>query len=248
MDDCKPIATPMEVNAKLSMEDTSPPINVMKYRQLVGSLIYLCNTRPDLSYVVGVLSRFSNQPRNNHWKAGMRVLRYIKGTLDYGVTYKAGSSLTGHCDSDWAGDIDSRKSVSGYCFSLGSGIFSWISKKQPTVALSSTEAEYKAACFASCEAVWLRRILWHLGVQEEHATVLRCDNQSCMAIAKNPVFHARTKHIEIQYHYVRELIKDGIVELVYCPTAENGDDISTKALGKEQIQVHLRSLGIGPRK
>lgn len=248
MDDCKPIATPMEVNAKLSMEDTSPPVNVMKYRQLVGSLIYLCNTRPDLSYVVGVLSRFSNQPRNNHWKAGMRVLRYIKGTLDYGVTYKAGSSLTGHCDSDWAGDIDSRKSVSGYCFSLGSGIFSWISKKQPTVALSSTEAEYKAACFASCEAVWLRRILWHLGVQEEQATVLRCDNQSCMAIAKNPVFHARTKHIEIQYHYVRELIEDGIVELVYCPTAENGADIFTKALGKEQIQVHLRSLGIGPRK
>ena len=144
--------------------------------------------------------------------------------------------------------MDCRKSIFGYCFSLGLGVFSWISKKQPIVALSSTEAEYKAACFASCEAIWLRRILWHMGVQQEDATVLLCDNQSCMAIAKNPVFHARTKHIEIQYHYVRELIEDGVVELVYCPTQENGADIFTKALGKDLLQSHLHRLGIGPRR
>ena len=144
-----------------------------------------------------MLSRFSNKPHGSHWNAGMWMLRYLKGTLSFGITYGAGTSLIGHCDSSWAGDVDSKKSIFGYCFSLGSGVFSWISKKQPTVALSSTKAKYKATCFASCEVIWLRRILWHMGVQQEDATMLRCDNQSCMAIAKNPLFHARTKHIEI---------------------------------------------------
>ncbi|MCO5569283.1 hypothetical protein L7F22_022995 [Adiantum nelumboides] len=177
----------------------------------------------------------------------MYILRYIKGTLEYGITYGAGNTLTGFCDSDWAGDSDSRKSVSGYCFTLGCGTISWTSKKQPTVALSSTEAEYKAACFAACEAVWIRRLLAHLGAQEKEATIIKCDNQSCMAIAKNPVFHARTKHIEIQYHYVRELIEDKVVELEYCPTQENWADIFTKALPSNLHYPHLQQLGVGPR-
>ena len=244
MSECKEIGTPMEVDAKLSVEDTSPLADIGSYRKLVGSLIYLCNTRPDIAFSVGVLSRFSNKPHGSHWNAGMQILRYLKGTLSFSITYGAGTSLIGHCDSNWAGDVDSRKSVSGYCFSLGSGVFSWISKKQPTVALSSTEAEYKAACFASCEAIWLRRILWHMGVQQEDAIVLWCDNQSYMAIAKNPVFHARTKHIEIHYHYVHKLIENGVVELVYCPTLKNGADIFTKALGKDLHQAHLQRLSI----
>ncbi|MCO5588602.1 hypothetical protein L7F22_042559 [Adiantum nelumboides] len=132
------------------------------------------------------------------------------------------------------------------CVSKCDGIVSWISKKQPTVALSSTEAEYKAACFAACEAVWLRRILTDLGVQVA-TTTLQCDNQSCMAIAKNPVFHARTKHIEIQYHYVRELIEDEIIELEYCPTLENQADIFTKPLPSNLHYQNLHPLGIGPR-
>ncbi|MCO5611828.1 hypothetical protein L7F22_066087 [Adiantum nelumboides] len=187
------------------MEDSSPLVNIKKYRQLVGSLIFLCNTRLDICFAIGVISRFSNNPREAHWAAGMRILKYIKG------------------------------------------IVSWISKKQPTVALSSTEAEYKAACFAACEAVWLRRILTDLGVQVAIATTLQCDNQSCMAIAKNPVFHARTKHIEIQYHYVRELIEDEIIELEYCPTLENQADIFTKPLPSNLHYQHLHQLGIGPR-
>ena len=247
MADCKPVSTPMEVNVKLSAEDASSLVDIKKYRKLVGSLIFLTNTRLDISFSVGVLSTFSNKPRESHWKEGMRVLRYIRGTLEYDITYNEGDTLIGYCDSNWAGDCDSRKSVYGYCFSLGSGPFSWSSKKQPTVALSSTEAEYKAACFAACEAVWLRRILAVMGVPIRMATTLRCDNQSCMAIAKNPVFHARTKHIEIQYHYVRELIEDEIVELEYCPTQENCADIFTKALGKEQLTRHLHRLGVGPK-
>ena len=133
----------------------------------------------------------------------MCVLKYVKGTLEYGITYRARKTLAGYCDSYWAGDCDSRKSVSGYCFSLGSRVFSWISKKQPTVTLSSIKAEYKATCIAACEAVWLRRILQDIGVPIKDATVLKCDNQSCMAITKNHVFHAHIKHIEIRYHYYK---------------------------------------------
>jgi hypothetical protein len=247
MMDSKSKSTPMESNCKLSQEDPSPMVDIRKYRQLVGSLIFLCNTRPDICFAVGVVSRFSNKSKETHWKAALRVLKYIVGTLNYGIFYKPTTEeLSGYCDSDWAGDGDSRKSVSGYCFSIGSGAVSWTSKKQPTVALSSTEAEYKAACIAACEVVWLRRILMDVAVPIRTPTVLRCDNQSCMAIAKNPVFHARTKHIEIQYHYVRELINDETVELEYCPTSENSADIFTKALGAEQLQHHLRRLGVGP--
>ena len=196
MTECKTFGMPMEVELKLSTEDASPLVDERLYRKLVGSLIFLCNTRPDINYSVGVLSRFSNKPRENHWNVGMRILRYLKGTQGYGINYNTGKTLIGFCDSNWAGDVDSRRSVTGYCFTLGSGCISWISKKQPTVALSSTEAEYKAAFFASCEARWLRYILGDIGMRQERPTVLNCDNQSCIAIAKNPAFHARTKHID----------------------------------------------------
>ena len=119
MSECKDIGRPMEVNAKLLVEDTSPLADIGSYQKLIGSLIYLCNTRPDIAFSLGVLSRFSNKPHGSHWNAGMQILRYLKGTLSFGITYGVGTSLTGHYDSDWAGDVDSRKSVFGYCFSLG---------------------------------------------------------------------------------------------------------------------------------
>ena len=128
----------------------------------------------------------------SHWTAGLRVLRYLKDTCTYGITYTSGGQLRGFCDSDWAGDSDSRRSTTGYCFMLASSVISWLSKKQLTMALSSTEAEYRAACIAACEALWLRRILGNMDMTQKDATTLLCDNQSCIAIAKNPVFHART--------------------------------------------------------
>ena len=161
--------------------------------QLIGSLIFLCNTRPDICFAVSVVSRFSNKPKETHWKAALRILKYIVGTLDYGVFYKPTvDELSGYSDSNWAGDTDSRKSVSGYCFSIGSGAVSWRNKQQPIMALSSTEAEYKAACIVACEAVWLRRILMDVATQMRMTTILRFDNQSSMAIAKNLVLHAHT--------------------------------------------------------
>ena len=124
MSECKAVVSPMEINLKNSIEDPSPPVEINKYRRLIGSLIFLCNTRPDISFAVGVLSRFSSKPRETHWRAGLRILKYLKGTLEYGITFQYGETMSGYCDSDWAGDIDSRKSVTGHCFLLGSSIFS----------------------------------------------------------------------------------------------------------------------------
>ena len=121
MNECKSVGMSMEVELKLSTKDTCPLADEKLYRKLVGSLIFMCNTRPDISFAVGVVSRFSNKPRENHWNAGMRILWYLKGTQGYGIKYSMGKTLTGYCDSDWARDVDSRRSVTRYCFSLGSG-------------------------------------------------------------------------------------------------------------------------------
>ncbi|XP_068657940.1 uncharacterized mitochondrial protein AtMg00810-like [Aristolochia californica] len=247
MTESNPVVTPMEVNTKLSINDSSEKVDNKLYRKLVGSLIFLCNTRPDISYGVGVLSRFSNNPRKMHWQAGIRILKYLKGTLTFGVSYTRGDILSGYCDSNWAGDIHTRKSVTGYGFLFGSGIISWVSKKQKTVALSSTKAEYKAACVAACEAVWLRRILTDIGIPLTESTTLNCDSQSYIAMAKNPVFHARTKHIEIQCHYVREQIEEETIYMGYYPIEDNHANIFTKALGSAQMNKHLRGLGVCPR-
>ena len=185
-----------------------------------------------------------------HWQAALRILRYLKTFPSLGLVYLADRDssseihLIGWTDSDWAGDIDSRRSTTGYCFTLGSGAISWSSKKQPTVALSSTEAEYRAACSGTCEAVWLRRLLEDFGFPQGQKTTLRCDNQSCLAIARNPVFHARTKHIEVQYHFVREKLLDGTILLEYCKTEDNLADLFTKALPQVVVLGHSRSLGL----
>lgn len=187
----------------------TPTIDSKQYRRLVGSLIFLCNTRPDISFTVGILNKFANKPQETHRHVGMRILKYIKGRIIFGITF----GIHGYCDSDWTRDIDSRKSVSGYCFLFGKGAISWLSVKQSAVSLLSTNAESKSAYVAACEAVWLRRVLTDIGMTMKSATLRRCDTQSCIALMMNPVFRARTKHVEIQYRYIRELVEDGIVVL-----------------------------------
>ncbi|XP_068667719.1 uncharacterized mitochondrial protein AtMg00810-like [Aristolochia californica] len=228
MTESNPVVTPMEVNTKLSINDLSGQVDNKLYIKLVGRLIFLCNTRPD------IIKFYKNLFK------GMWILKYLKGTLTFGVSYTSRDILYGYCDLDWAGDIDMRKSVTCYEFMFGSGIISWASKKQKTVALSSTEAEYKATCVAAYEVVWLRRIL-------NYSATLNCDSQSCIAMAKNPIFHARIKHIEIQYHYVRDLIEEETLYMEYNLIEDNHADIFTKALGSAQMNKHLRGLGVGPR-
>eukprot|EP00253_Pinus_taeda_P025555 PITA_25555 len=169
MIECKATSTPLEQNVKLCSDDGTKEVNGTMYRQLVGSLNYLTTSRPNIAYSVSILSQFMAKPCESHWKAAKKVLRYLKGTLNFGIMYtdEFDVELAGYSDSDWAGNPDDRKSTTGYMFNIGSGPISWSSKKQPTVSLSSTEAEYKALCSATCEAIWLRRILEDVGETQQ---------------------------------------------------------------------------------
>ena len=162
------------------------------------------------------------EPHELHWNAAKRILRYVQGTITYGIHYAANCSLNliGFTDSDWAGDTIDRKSTSGYVLSLGSGPICWSSKKQATIALSSAEAEYRGAVNATIQAIWLQHFPSELGISVHHPTVIWCDNQSTLKFCRDPVQRQRTKHIEIHMHFIRELIHDGIIDLQYCPSFE----------------------------
>ena len=169
----------------------------------------------------------------------------MKGTLDRGILYRHKPiQLQGYTDADWAGDASDRRSTSGFVFSLGSGAISWSSKKQPTVALSSTEAEYRGAVVAACEAVWLKRLLKDLGKSIDAPIPVFCDNLSSIQLAKNPVFHARTKHIEVHYHYIRERIAAGDIDLLHVGTHDQVADIFTKAMGLDKLRTFSVALGL----
>ena len=246
MGECKPLATPMAINEKLSKYDGKPKVDGAMYRSLVGSLIYLTHTRPDIVNAVSIVSRFMSEPSKDHLTAAKRILRYIKGTKSYGIMYETEKDfkLTGYTDSDWAGSVDDRKSTSGYVFQLGNKVVSWSSKKQATVALSSAEAEYIAATSAAREAVWLRRILIDLQHKQETPTTMFCDNMSTIAMTKNPVFHSRSKHIEIRHHYIRELVDKKEIELQFCKTGEQLADIFTKPISTDRFIEFRRRLRV----
>ena len=152
--------------------------------------------------------------------------------------------LTGYSDSDWVGNLDENKLTSGFAFNIGTGVVSWRSKKQPTVSLSSTKAEYKALCNATCEVVWLRRILEEIGGKQTEPTKVYCDNQSAVKLAHNPIYHARTKHIELQHHFIIENIEPKEIKLIYCNTSDNVTDIFTKPVGKIHFEILRQKLGV----
>jgi hypothetical protein len=245
MVDCKPAPTPFQSGVTLSASCSSPRINPSLYRQLIGSLLYLTHTRPDISFAVGLVSRFSQDPHESHWKAAKRILRYIQGTTNFGIQYSSGASqLVGFTDSDWAGSVDDRKSTSGFVYCLGSAPVTWSCKKQSAIALSSAEAEYRAAVLASQEVLWLRQLLTEFGIQQDHPTTLWCDNQSAIHISRNPVEHQRTKHIEIHMHFIRQLIQDGVLNLEYLPTEAQVADIFTKPLASPRFLQLRLMLGV----
>ncbi|XP_047149159.1 secreted RxLR effector protein 161-like, partial [Vigna umbellata] len=161
MNDCKPVTTPLVVNEKLQKDDGAQEADALRYRSLIGSLLYLTATRPDIMYATSLLSRFMQYPSHIYYGVGKRILRYLQGTKEFGIWYKTmtNSRMIGYTNSDWVGSMDEMKSTSGYAFSLGSGILSWASKKQATVAQSTTEAEYVATAKTTSQAIWLRRIL-----------------------------------------------------------------------------------------
>ncbi|KAL5812625.1 hypothetical protein ACOSQ3_027575 [Xanthoceras sorbifolium] len=243
MNDCKPINTPAECGIKLSKHGEGESIDPTFFKSLVGSLRYLTCTRPDILYAVGLVSRYMENPTTTHFKAAKRILRYIKGTIDFGLFYSISNDykLVGYSDSDWGGDIDDRKSTSGFVFFMGNTAFTWMSKKQPIVTLSTCEAEYVAATSSVCHVIWLRNLLKELGLPQEEPTEICVDNKSAIALAKNPVFHDRSKHIDTRYHYIRECIAKRDVQMEYVKSKDQIADIFTKPLRFEDFS-RLRSL------
>ena len=204
------------------MTNDEKPFDKETYQQAIGCLTYVSTaTRPDIAATVGILSQYMADPNNDHWLGIKHLLQYIKGTLMYGLKFIAHQNdddLYGFADANWAGDVDTRPSTSGYVFMVANGVVSWSSKKQSTVAKSTTEAEYVALGQAPQEAIWLRRLLCDLGSKADGPTLINEDNQGAIEIARNPKFHNRTKHIDTTFHFIREKIVSKEIKVEYCST------------------------------
>ena len=248
MEDCNPVATPLETGRTFrKIDDTDVPFDPTIYQQAIGCLTYasVCS-RPDISASVGMLSQFMSCPSTDHWSGVKRILRYIKGTLNYGLKFSGnGISLKGYSDADWAGDLDTRRSTSGYIFQIGDSTVSWSSKRQTTVAKSSTEAEYVALSYATQEAVWLRKLLHSVGmISLDDPTTIYEDNIGAIELSRNAKFHNRTKHIDIAHHFVRERVKTKTIDVTHCPSKEMIADILTKGIPKFQFEKLRDLLGV----
>jgi hypothetical protein len=244
---CNAVQMPMEERLKLSRKSTASEVDATHYRRLVGSLRYLVHTRPDLAFAVGFVSRFMEHPTEEHLQAVKRILRYVAGTLNFGLCYKRRTGvarLVGYSDSDLVGDIDTRESTNGTLFFLGNCLISWQSIKQRVVALSSCEAEYVAATTAATQAIWLAQLLSKLTEEEAQTVELKVDSKSALALARNPVFHGRSKHIELRNHFIRGCLDDGRISTTYIPTADQFTDILTKTLGRVKFQELRLRIGM----
>ncbi|GKV04797.1 hypothetical protein SLEP1_g16905 [Rubroshorea leprosula] len=246
MKNCNSVTTPVDKGVKLVKDPGGRSVDSKLYKQIVGSLMYLTATRPDIMHGVSLISRYMEHPKEFHLQTAKRILKYLCGTEDFGLFYKKGdqTDLAGFTDSDYAGDLDDRKSTSGFVFMLGSGAISWSSKKQPIVTLSTTKAEYVAATSCACQAIWLRRIMEELELNQHEATSIYCDNNSAIKLSKNPILHGRSKHIHVRYHFLRNLVEDGTIELIYCKTEDQVADIFTKPLKVAAFSKLRELLGV----
>jgi hypothetical protein len=244
MNDSKPLSTPLNNSTKLTAE--GEPLEEPRYAQLVGSLMYLsiC-TRPDISQAVGALARYMTKPTSTHWQAAKGVLRYLNGTSTYGITFGSSPSLnlTAYCDADYAGDLDSRRSTTGYVFILNGGSISWSSRLQQTVAVSTTEAEYMAAAVTIKEALWLRSLLSNLHLNITTVNI-NADSQGAIKLLKNPVFSMRSKHIDVIYHFARERVIRKDITFSYIKTDHMVADLLTKPVPTTKFNFCRNEMGI----
>jgi len=246
MAECHSTSTPVDSRAKLSATEGAPVADPATYRSLAGSLQYLTLTRPDLAYAVQQVCLFMHDPREAHLALIKRILRYVKGTLSAGLHISTGpiDKFIAYSDADWAGCPDSRRSTSGFCVFLGDSLVSWSSKRQTTVSRSSAEAEYRAVAHVVAECCWLRQLLQELHVPLKVATVVYCDNVSAVYMTANPVHHRRTKHIEIDIHFVREKVALGEVRVLHVPSKYQFADLMTKGLPVQLFEDFRSSLCI----
>jgi len=246
MEDCCPTDNPVEYGTKLTKEGERDLVNPTYYKSIVGCLRYLTCTRPDILYGDGLINRYMEKPRSSYLKTTKWILRFVKGTASYGLFYSSLQNLeiTGYSDSDWAGSLEDRKSTIGFVFFMGETALTWTSKKQSIVALSTCEAEYIAAASCVCHAIWLRKLMEDLQQKQSKATRIFVDNKSAIALAKNPVHHERSKYIDTRFHFIREHIKEGDVELLHVKTHEQIADIFTKPLKTDVFCYLQKKLGI----
>ena len=244
MADANPVATPAEPS--MMKKNCGEAVDV-PYRELVGSLMHLTvATRPDLAYIVSILSKYLENPSREHWTAAKRVLKYLAGTVDIGIVYGRDDSneLVGYSDADYAACTESRKSISGVVLMLNGGPIAWLSRKQTVVATSTTDAEYVAAHDCAKEIVWTRRLLADIGCSQQEPTTLFCDNAAAQKLIDNPVYHRRTKHIDVKFHYTRDLVKNSELEVAHVCSELQLADIFTKPLTKDKFEKNRMLLNV----
>jgi hypothetical protein len=245
MKDAKPIKIPMGTNGHLDLDMGGKSVDQKVYRSMIGSLLYLCASRPDILLSVYMCARFQADPKEVHLRAVKRIMRYLVYTPKFGLWYPKGSTfdLIGHSDADWAGCKIDRKSTSRTCQFLGRSLVSWASKKQNSVALSTAEAEYIVAGHCCVQLLWMRQTLRGYGYKLSKVPLL-CDNESAIRMAENPVEHSRTKHIDIQYHFLRDHQQRGDIEIAYINTKDQLADIFTKPLDEKTFSKLRNELNI----
>ncbi|CAN1753617.1 Retrovirus-related Pol polyprotein from transposon TNT 1-94 [Linum perenne] len=241
---CKPAETPMETTLKF--DQAGKPTDRGRYQRLVGKLIYLAHTRPDIAYAVSIVSQHMHDPTEDHLEAVTRILRYLKKSAGLGLLFQKQKlrNIVVYTDASWAGELTGRRSTSGYCTYVWGNLVTWRSKKQAVVSRSSAEAEFRALAQGICEGIWLRRVLDELKMEHARPVTLLCDNQAAISIVKNPVHHDRTKHVEIDRQFISEKVSEGIIRVDYVPSQLQLADIFTKALSRDIFNNLMSKLGL----
>src|SRR6266540_5801944 len=242
---CRTAPTPIDQNYQLTAQ-SGDSVDIERYQRLVGRLLYLCHTRPDIAFSVSVVSRYMHEPRNDHLEAVYRILRYLKGTPGRGLLFKSNMHLVvdGYCDADWASCLDDRRSTSGFCVFVGGNLVSWRSKKQAVISRSTAKAEYRAMAHGLSEMLWTRNLLEELKILKDSCINVWCDNKSAINIANNPVQHDRTKHVKIDRFFIKEKLDAGIIKIDHVSSGQQIADYLTKGLGTKECNLACVKMGM----
>jgi hypothetical protein len=238
MEDSKPVGTPMVTGCKLRKDDDSPDVDQSSCRSMIGNLLYITSSHPNIMHVVGMVGRYQSAPKQSHLLVVKRIFIYLKETMNYGLWYPKNQNfqLLVYLDVDWANYMDERKSMSGSAFFLGDSLVAWLSKKKGSISLSITKVEYIVAATCCTQVLWMIQTLADLEVKYAAPIPIHCDNTSAISVSKNPVFHSKTNHIPIKYNFLREQVTNQIVQIHYIPTTEQIADIFTKPLAKTPFE------------